>query len=184
MQAVLGLLLGTLLHEIRKWGLGDLSVGTMAAAIGAARTPLEMIMGGEDHVATIVEIGVLPVRDEPLRLCENGPGIVQLARQAGNRLQTGPAKTSGLDAIGGEAAQDVVRDEDLMAPAGALVEMPFRHTALIISATPGTLLVTTQTELLWLRYHRFLVKVLGFQKFAPYGHKNTTYSGIFIDTYH
>jgi len=134
----------------------------MAATIGAACAPLEMITGGEDHVAMFIEIGVLPGRDDPLRLRENGPGIVPLARQAGNRLETGPAKASGLDALGGKAAQDVVRYEDLMAPAGSLVEMPFRYAALIISATPGTLFVAPQTERLRFRYDKILVKVPSF----------------------
>ena len=116
----------------------------MAATVCAARSPLEMIVGGKDHVATIIKVGVRIHQCHSMCLRKNGLGIIQFTRDSGDGLQTRSAKASGLDTIGGESAQNMVRHEDLLAPAGSLVEVAFRHATLIVTTAPGTLLVITQ----------------------------------------
>jgi hypothetical protein len=138
----------------------------MAAIIAAACSPLEMIADGEDHVAAIVEVIVRVHGSHSLRFRKNGLGIAQFSRKAGNGLETGPAKARGIDALGGEPAQNVIRHKDLMAPARPLVEMTFRHAALIVAAAPGTLLSMTQAKVLRLRDRRCVVKSLCFHKIS------------------
>jgi hypothetical protein len=124
-----------------------------------------MIAGGEDHVAALIVIVVRNSGGHFLGLGKNGPGVVPLAREPGNRLETGPAKTGGLKAIGGEPAQNVIRHLDLVAPAGPLVKLTFGHAAPIIAAAQGTLLILPQTKMGWLRDRRFIVGSLGFHEF-------------------
>ncbi len=136
----------------------------MAATIGAARSPFEMIAGGEDYVAALIVIAVRVSGGHFLGLGKNGPGVVFFARESGNRLETGPAKTGRLEAIRGEPAQNVIRHEDLVAPAGPLVEFALGHAALIVAAAEGTLLILPQTIMGWFRYRRFVVSSLGFHE--------------------
>ena len=114
--------------------------------IGAARSPFEMIADGEDRVAAIVKVVVRVQGAQSSGLRKNGLGVVQFTREACDRLETRPAKACGIEAIGGQPGEDVIRYEDLMAPAGPLVEMAFRHATLIVTAAPRTLLVMPQAK--------------------------------------
>ena len=136
----------------------------MAATIGAARSPFKMIAGGKDHVAALIVIVVRVSGGLFSSLVKNGLGVVPLAREPGNRLETGPAKTGRLEAIGGEPAQNVIRHLDLLAPAGPRVELTFSHAAPIVAAAQGTLLILPQTKMGWLRDHRFVVSSLGYHE--------------------
>ena len=136
----------------------------MAAPIGAARSTLEMIAGGEDHVAALIVIVVRVSGGLFSRLGKNGPGVVPLARKPGNCLETGPAKTGGFEAIRSEPAQNVIRHLDLLAPAGPFVEFTFGHAAPIVAAAQGTLLILPQAKMGWFRDRRFVVSSLGFHE--------------------
>jgi hypothetical protein len=136
----------------------------MAATIGAARSPLEMIAGGKDHVPALIQVVVRVLGGHSPHLRKKGLGIVPFTRDTGNRLETGPAKTCGLDSIRSESAQNVIRHEDLLAPARPLVEFAFRHAALIVAAAQRTLLILPQTKVGRLRYHRFVVRSLLFDE--------------------
>jgi len=95
---------------------------------------------------------------------KNGFGIVQFTRETGNRLKTKAAKTRGLDAIGCEPAQNVIRHKDFLAPTGSFVEMPFRHAAPIVASTPGTLFVASEAKAWRPGQRRFIVRSRGFHK--------------------
>jgi len=83
----------------------------MPAAIRAARSALEMVAGGEDHMTALIQIGVGVQGRHSFRLRENGPGVVEFAREPGDGLETGAAKTAGFESIRGESAEDVIRHE-------------------------------------------------------------------------
>jgi hypothetical protein len=110
----------------------------MAAIIGAARSPLEVIIGGEDHVPAYIKVVIRSLGNHLSGFHKNGIGIASFTRDTGKGLETGPTKTCGLDAIRSQPAQNVIRHEDLMAPAGTLVEFAFCHATLIIAAAQGT----------------------------------------------
>jgi hypothetical protein len=120
----------------------------MAATIGATRPPLEMIMGGEDHVTACIKVVVRVRGNHPSGFRKNGPGIsiFRLTGNTGNRFETGPAKARRREAIRCKPAQDMIRHADLVAPAGTLVEFAFCHSTLVITAAQGTLLIQPQTK--------------------------------------
>jgi len=136
----------------------------MAATIGAARSPLEMIVGSEDHVTACIQVVVRVRGNHSSGFRENGPGIVKLAGNTSNRFETRPAKARGCEAIRREPAQDMIRHADLMAPAGTLVEFAFCHAALVVTAAQGTLFIQPQTKARRLRCRRLLFNSLRFHE--------------------
>jgi hypothetical protein len=118
----------------------------MTATICAACSALEMISRREDDVATLVLVVVRVLGNRSLCLHQNGLVVIELAGDTGYRFEAGTAKAGGIEAIGGKPAQDVIRHDHLLAPAGPFVEMAFGHAALIIAAAPGTLLGMTKAN--------------------------------------
>jgi hypothetical protein len=158
----------------------------MAATIGAARSPLEMITGGEDHVTACIKVVVRVRGNHPSGFRKNGPGIVKLAGNTSNRFETGPAKARRREAIRREPAQNRIRHADLMAPAGTLVEFAFRYAALVVTAAQGTLFIQPQTKVRRLRCRRLVFNSLRFHEIRlvqAWGivsrTKTTTCSGLF-----
>ena len=136
----------------------------MPATVATARSPLEMIVSGEDHVIPLIQVIVRFQGSHFFRLRKDGLGVVQFIREPGNGLETRAAKAPGLDAIRRQPVQDVIRHEDFMAPAGSLVEMALGHAALVVTAAPRALLITPQTRAWRLRYRRFVVSSLCFHE--------------------
>jgi hypothetical protein len=102
--------------------------------------------------------------NHPSGFRKNGPGIVKVTGNTGNRFETGPAKARWREAIRRESAQDMIRHADLMAPAGTLIEFAFCHTALVVAAAQGTLFIQPQTKARRLRCRRLVLNSLRFHE--------------------
>jgi hypothetical protein len=77
---------------------------------------------------------------------ENGLGIILLARNSRNRFETRPAQARRFKTTRRQTTQDVVGNNDFMAPARTLIEMSLGHATAVVAAAQGTLLVPAQTR--------------------------------------
>jgi hypothetical protein len=67
-------------------------------------------------------------------------------------LKTRPAQAHRLQTIRRESAKHSTRNGDFFAPAGSLVEVTFRQTALVIATTHRTLFGPAQVHKMWWRF--------------------------------
>jgi hypothetical protein len=78
--------------------------------------------------------------------------IIQLVGDLRKLLKTGPAHAHRLQTIGQTIAKSSTRYGNFFAPARSLVEMAFRHPALIVATTHRTLFGTAQALHMWWQF--------------------------------
>jgi hypothetical protein len=97
------------------------------------------------------------------------PVPVEIEVSVGNLrkpLKTRPAQADRLQTIGGAGAKDSTRHSDFFAPARSLVEMTFRHTALVVATTDRTLFGPAQALKMWWRF-----QISGTSSSGPLGNR-------------
>jgi hypothetical protein len=138
----------------------------MAAPIVATIPALEVISGGEDRVATCIDVEILLsgfgifFDDGAFNLCENRLGVVEFVCNAGHGFEAGPAEAGRLDGIGSEAIQNLAWDDDFLAPTRALIEMALGDAALIVALAKRTPFVAAEA----LGRQRLLLGILRFHE--------------------
>jgi hypothetical protein len=112
------------------------------AAVTATDSALEMVSLREYDVFVLVEIEIF----------HHCGSICQFVGNLRQRLKTSPAQAHRLQTICDERAESSVRYRDFFAPAESLVEMTFRHTALVVATTHRTLFGQAQALKMWWRF--------------------------------
>jgi hypothetical protein len=99
-----------------------------------------MVGRGENHFAILIQIIIFWKQhgtagaSQPKDFCQDGVGIIQGGRNSRDRLKARAANTCRLDPFGRQAIKYVSRHDNLVAPAKALIKMPFGYPALIVFA--------------------------------------------------
>ena len=115
-------------------------VRTVTASISAAVTSLQMVGRGENHFAILIQIIIFREQhgttgaSQPKDFGQDGVGIIQRGRNSRDCLEARAANTCWFDPFGGQAIKNVSRHDNLVAPAKALIKMPFGYPALIVFA--------------------------------------------------
>jgi hypothetical protein len=123
-------------------------VRTMAAAVVATISPFQVISSCENRVAIRIEVKVREVStDRTSYFCKYIADALDLVSNSGHRFEAGATKAGRFDRVSRQSLENMIRDDDLVAPARALVEMLFGHAAPVVSTAERTLLFSVQT--LW-----------------------------------
>jgi hypothetical protein len=121
-----------------------------------------MIAGGENCVAVHVEIVVGFTRNQSPDFGQDNPGIIAFARDLGDGFETRTAKAGGLESLGSEAVQDVIRNGDLVAPAWPFVELPLGNAAAVVSAAKRASFIVAEAKKCRFCRRRSILNTLGF----------------------
>ena len=122
----------------------------MPASVAATSPALEMVSCGEDDVSVgiVITIFFAAGRTRILEQCQNFAfprfGIFLLVPKLRHGLKTRPAEARRLEAICGESAKDLTRDDDLLTPARSLVKMTFCHAASVVATAHRALFIPAQ----------------------------------------
>jgi len=124
----------------------------MPAAVVAAVPALQMVSRSKDRIAVRIDIEILRIRLGRARssprladFSKDRLRVIPFPRETRDGLKARTAEARRRYPILHQAGQDVAGHNDLMTPAGTLVEMSLGDSALIIATAKRTTLIPPQT---------------------------------------